>query len=52
MANRGKDMNGNDTFDYAFSGLPNMASDAPQRPFDFGTPMDGAPALYWAIAVP
>jgi predicted lipoprotein with Yx(FWY)xxD motif len=46
------DMNGNDTFTYAFSDLPSMAKDGPKRHFDFGTPMDGAPALYWAIAVP
>ncbi len=44
------DINGNDTFMYAFSDLPSM--DGVKKPFDFGTPMDGAPALYWAIAIP
>ena len=44
------DMNGNDTFDYAFTDLPGV--DSPRKALDFGTPMDGAPGLYWAIAVP
>ena len=46
------DINGNDSFTYAFSDMPGMTSDAPRKSFDFGTPMDGAPALYWAIAIP
>ncbi len=44
------DLNGNDTFMYAFSDLPHMHG--AKAPLDFGTPMDGAPALYWAIAIP
>lgn len=46
------DMNGNDDFQYAFSDMPNMASDAPKPNYDFGTWMDGAPAMYWVIATP
>jgi len=46
------DMNGNDSFQYAFADTPNMASDAPKPTYDFGTWMDGAPALYWVVAVP
>ncbi len=46
------DMNGNDDFQYAFADTPNMASDAPKPTYDFGTWMDGAPAMYWVIATP
>jgi predicted lipoprotein with Yx(FWY)xxD motif len=46
------DMNGNDDFQYAFAGQANMASDAPMPTYDFGTWMDGAPAMYWVIATP
>jgi predicted lipoprotein with Yx(FWY)xxD motif len=46
------DMNGNDSYLFAFADLPNMRSDAPKPEFNFGTWMDGAPALYWVITVP
>lgn len=46
------DINGNDDFQYAFSDLPSQASDAPKPTYDFGTWMDGAPAMYWVIATP
>lgn len=46
------DMNGNDSFQFAFANTPDMTSDAVRKTIDLGTPQDGAPALYWAIAVP
>lgn len=47
------DINGNDAIDYAFANQPDVASATPlQKAFEVGTPMDGLPALYWAIAVP
>ena len=46
------DMNGNDTFNYVFTGEPGQAGEGHSKSVDLGTPMDGAPALYWAIAVP
>jgi predicted lipoprotein with Yx(FWY)xxD motif len=46
------DMHGNDSFQYAFADTPDVASDAPKKAIDLGTPTDGAPALYWAIAIP
>ncbi len=45
------DINGNDTFMYGFSDQPGT-KDGAKGGLDFGTPMDGAPALYWAIAIP
>ena len=38
-------INGNDTYDI-------FVSDAPMKVVDVGTPMDGAAALWWSIAVP
>ena len=50
---RAGDINGNDAMDYGFANQPNVVSATPlQKAFDTGTPMDGLPALYWAIAVP
>jgi predicted lipoprotein with Yx(FWY)xxD motif len=46
------DMNGNDDYQYAFADTPNMVNDAPKPSYDFGTWMDGAPAMYWVIATP
>jgi hypothetical protein len=49
-------MNGNDTFDYMyFADRPdrNTGTDTlRQQLAEIGTPMDGAPGLYWFIAVP
>lgn len=46
------DMTGNDSFQYAFADTPAMVNDAQKKMIDLGTPTDGAPALYWAIAIP
>lgn len=46
------DMNGNDSLDYAFEDQAMTRTDQPRRVLDMGTPQDGTPALYWAIAVP
>ncbi|MHB1207922.1 MAG: hypothetical protein ACYCZX_20320 [Rhodospirillaceae bacterium] len=46
------DMTGNDSFQYAFADTPAMVSDTQKKLIDLGTPTDGAPALYWAIAIP
>jgi predicted lipoprotein with Yx(FWY)xxD motif len=46
------DMNGNDDFEFAFAGGPSRAENAPFTAFDFGTSMDGAPQLNWAIVAP
>ena len=46
------DMTGNDSFQYAFADTPAMVGDAQKKLIDLGTPTDGAPALYWAIAIP
>lgn len=46
------DINGNDAIDYGFANQPEVASAGLQKAYDIGTPMDGLPALYWAIAVP
>ena len=46
------DITGNDSFQYAFADTPAMVSDAQKKMIDLGTPTDGAPALYWAIAIP
>ncbi|MGE3333469.1 MAG: hypothetical protein AB7I36_07490 [Rhodospirillaceae bacterium] len=40
------DINGHDTYDILFS------EDKAAPPLDAGTPYDGAPGLYWAIAIP
>ncbi len=40
------DINGHDTYDIMFS------EDKRAAPLDVGTPYDGAPGLYWAIAIP
>lgn len=40
------DINGHDTYDIMFSEAKNPS------PIDIGTPFDGAPGLYWAIAIP
>ncbi|MCA0202592.1 MAG: hypothetical protein LCH56_17490 [Proteobacteria bacterium] len=40
------DINGHDTYDILFS------EDKTAPPLDAGTPYDGAPGLYWAIALP
>lgn len=46
-------INGNDAIDYGFANQPDVPSaGALQKAYDIGTPMDGLPALYWAIAVP
>jgi hypothetical protein len=39
------DINGHDTYDI-------VVSDDPTRVVDVGTPMDGAAALWWSIALP
>lgn len=41
------DMNGHDTYEFAFTTEP-----APAQAPDYGTPMDGLPGLNWAIAAP
>jgi predicted lipoprotein with Yx(FWY)xxD motif len=46
---RAGDIKGNDSYDYAFGGQPGGVTEAA---LDVGTPQDGVPALYWAIAVP
>ncbi|MBX7198857.1 MAG: hypothetical protein K1X51_05725 [Rhodospirillaceae bacterium] len=46
------DMNGNDSFQYAFADTPAMVNDTQKKMIDLGTPTDGTPALYWAIAIP
>ncbi len=47
------DINGNDAIDYAFANQPQVRSEGTlQKAYDIGTPVDGLPALYWAIAVP
>jgi predicted lipoprotein with Yx(FWY)xxD motif len=46
------DMNGNDSLEYAFEDQASTPQDPPRRALDIGTPQDGSPALYWAIAVP
>ncbi len=46
------DITGNDSFQYAFADTPAMVSDAQKKMIDLGTPTDGAPALYWSIAIP
>ena len=46
------DINGNDDYQYAFADTPSMANDAVKPTYDFGTWMDGAPAMYWVIATP
>jgi predicted lipoprotein with Yx(FWY)xxD motif len=47
------DMNGNDIYDFTFADEAGMPADAPRKALmDMGTPQDGAPALYWTIAIP
>lgn len=46
------DMNGNDSLEYHFEDEPSTPPGQPRQPLDIGTPQDGSPALYWAIAVP
>jgi len=46
------DMNGNDSLEYAFEDQASAPAGQPRRVLDIGTPQDGSPALYWAIAVP
>lgn len=46
------DMNGNDSLEYAFDDEASTPQNQPRRSLDIGTPQDGTPALYWAIAVP
>ncbi len=46
------DMNGNDSLEYAFEDQASTPQGQARRALDVGTPQDGSPALYWAIAVP
>ena len=46
------DMSGNDAYEFAFAGGPSRPQDAPFTPLDYGTSMDGAPQLTWAIVAP
>ena len=49
---RSGDMNGNDALEYAFEDEAGTPQGQPRHVLDVGTPQDGTPALYWAIAIP
>ncbi len=46
------DMNGNDSLQYQFDDEAGTPKTGLRQALDIGTPQDGPPGLYWAIAVP
>jgi predicted lipoprotein with Yx(FWY)xxD motif len=46
------DMNGNDNLQYQFEDEASTPRTTLRQALDIGTPQDGPPGLYWAIAVP